>query len=127
MRSAPPMTAQRPQTEPDWHSWELPEWNHALFDYFFRVCDGDTTPVSRLVVTGEELRHVVGDEQASPLKVRNAFQEVILRRLRTQAKSLCCDARSLRWDRSETIPPFFAHLVLTCLAAAESSEDGPPE
>jgi hypothetical protein len=127
MQSASLTTARRPQTGPEWQSWGLPQWNEALLDYFFRVRDGDTTPVSRLVVTGEELRHVVGDDQTSPLEIRNSFQQLIQRRLRTEAKSLCSDARSLRRGRSETIPPFFGHLILTCLAAAESSEDGPPE
>lgn len=111
-----------------WRNWYISAWNASLFQYFFLVGD-DPSPVSRLVITAEVMRRVVGDDGADACEVRNAFLDCIRGRLRNTRQSLCRDALSLPWNRNVTsarsIPPFFSHLVVTCLAASDAGDDGP--
>ena len=124
-----PYTAQRTQHEPA--TWSLKEWNAALFRHFFRVIDGDSTPVSRLVVTGGELRVVARAEAATPLQVHEWFRSAMRQRLAASGLSLCTDAMNLEWgtgrDKLQQVPPYFAHLVVTCVAAAGTSSAKRPQ
>jgi hypothetical protein len=75
------------------------EWNEGLFAHFFSVADEDDAPVTRLVVTPEELQHAVGDDTNAQNAVREAFLETMRERLKTEHKSLCVDALALALQR----------------------------
>src|SRR5262249_2931200 len=96
--------------------------NNALFDFFFRAQGDDAASLCRLVVTGDELQRLVEDPQATPADVLGAFRSAIVRRLESANRTLCHDARNLEWDARrrdpDAVPPYFAHLVVTCIAAA---------
>lgn len=105
---------------PQWRTWTLSDWNDALFSYFFEARD-NPAPVSRLVVTEGELAQVVQDSGTPPREIRDCFLGVLRQRLACTRHTLCTDADSFRWDPAGDVPPpFFAHLVVTCLAASEA-------
>jgi hypothetical protein len=118
------MPSEALNTQAPWQAWGLSDWNQKLFRYFFCASEDVVSPVTRLVVTAEELRSAVSDAGASLHEVRSAFRNVIRSRLHTVRRSLCTDALALEWQSGPAgIPPYFAHLVLTCLAASESGEE----
>jgi hypothetical protein len=103
-----------------WREWGLAEWNERAFDHFFLAGSDDSPPVTRIVVTPEELRRIAGAPDARAEEVRDVFRDVIRTRLRSQGKLLCRDACDLEWcGPPHPIPRYFAHLVLTCLAASD--------
>src|SRR6267143_3304472 len=106
-------------------SWAISEWNKRLFEYFFSIADEGDEPVTRLVVTPEELQRVVGSDAVSQDNVHDTFLKAIRERLKAE-KKLLWDAFALEKRRTNryAIPPFFAHLVLTCLAASYADDDG---
>ena len=106
-------------------SWTISEWNKRLFEYFFSISVEGDEPVTRLVVTPEELQRVVGNDAISQDDVRDIFLKAIRVRLKAE-KKLLWDAFNLERHHTEryAIPPFFAHLVLTCLAASYADDDG---
>lgn len=123
------MTSSTPDSRRPWQEWGIREWNDALFEHFFRAPEGDTVPVSRLVVNSEVLQRVTGDFQTAPKEIRTGFRNAVLARLRQTARSLCTDAIAAEWSsrRGHDVPPYFAHLVVTCLAASGTGDSATPK
>ncbi len=120
-----------PQTSTEtWREWDIPYWNAALFQHYFASGQANA-PVRRFAATAQEMKRVAGSTTASPSDVLQHFVKAFRKALSASQKSLCSDALSRPWDphnvRSGAIPPFFAHLLLTCFAAAVSGPDGQPE
>lgn len=44
--------------ELDWRSWDIFDWNRRFFEDFFHAGEGDTAPVSRIVVNRGVLKRV---------------------------------------------------------------------
>lgn len=110
----------------DWRSWQLPEWNERLVVHFFGRRPGEDSPVVALLTTPEELARVTGDVTADPSDVRDSF----IARLREAIgpnRSLFDDAANYQhWPRPpppERVPRFVSHLIFSCIAASESSEE----
>jgi hypothetical protein len=108
-----------------WQTWQLSEWNDRLVDHFFlKTPDTGDLPVVALLVTSEELAVATGDFEANPKAVRDMLINEILEDLPTgddlfnHAMDLPCNT-----DFADVKPAFFAHLIFSCIAAAESSED----
>jgi hypothetical protein len=101
--------------------WHLDDWNRALCQHYF--AEGtDTTPVTRLAVTSEELskatKTVIGPDEA-----RKAL--VNLLRATLAHRSLGSDAqkRAEQWERTANIPPpFLTHLLFTCMVVGDVAE-----
>lgn len=109
---------------PDWAQWTIEEWNERLLFHFFKKHDPDDGPISTLLVTSEELAAVTGDTQADPKAVRDRFVDAVLSELPESTDLLAHAFESpFSPESSDILPPYVAHLVLTCVAAAESSEE----
>jgi hypothetical protein len=123
------MTSSTPDSTRPWQEWGIREWNDALFGHFFCAPEGDTVPVSRLVVNAEVLQRVTGDFQTAPKEIRACFRNAVLVRLRQTGRSLCTDATAAEWAsrRGHDIPPYFAHLAVTCLAASGTGDSATPK
>lgn len=102
----------------------MEEWNERLLFHFFRKHDPDVGPISTLLVTSEELAAATGDLAADPKVVRDRFIDAVLADLPAHMDLLeHAFACPFSPDSAETLPPHVAHLLVTCVAAAESSED----
>ncbi|KYG06937.1 hypothetical protein BE21_31975 [Sorangium cellulosum] len=110
----------------EWKTWNLRSWNERLFGHFFRSNDERASPVVILLVTADELARAAGSADADADEVRDAFVEAVRAGIR-RSKSLLEDASDYRgWPgppRSEFPPRFVAHLLFTCIAASESSDE----
>ncbi|QWF19110.1 hypothetical protein [Lysobacter capsici] len=107
----------------DWKTWGVEQWNDHLLEYFFSNCDDDP-PVVVMLVTSDEIARATGDSLATADLARLCFVDSVRRAV--QAKGLLEDASNYRgWPTQPPVgrPKFIAHLVLTCLAASESSEE----
>jgi len=107
-----------------WRSWNIEQWGSRLLDYFFlRHSLGNSTPVETLLVTAEEITAATGDLEAKPDEVRASFIEAVLS---AAGDSTVMDhAFEMLWspEAPEIVPPIMAHLMIACLAAAESTEE----
>ncbi|MGY3578935.1 hypothetical protein [Bradyrhizobium sp. USDA 4504] len=110
----------------DWRSWQLPEWNERLLVHFFGRQPGEDAPVVALLTTPEELARVTGDVTANPSDVRDRFI-IQLREAIGPNRSLFDDAANYQhWPNPpppERVPRFVSHLIFSCIAASESSEE----
>src|SRR5687768_23149 len=110
----------------DWRAWDLEEWNERLLRYFFSNHDETPQPVVVLLVTADELARVTADSDAVAHEVRDAFVEAVRTGVR-RSNGLLEDAAAYpEWPkrpRWPTPPPFVAHLLFTCVAASESSDE----
>ena len=102
-------------------SWHLDDWNRALFQHYF--AEGtDTTPVTRLAVTSEELskatKNVIGPDEARKSLIN-------LLRATLAHRSLGSDAqkRAEQWEPTANVPPpFLTHLLFTCMVVGDVAE-----
>lgn len=108
-----------------WKSWRLDDWNDALVRSYFRRTDDEFGIVEtrHIVVTAEQFKLVTGDLSADPQEAKNAFfQSLRAAILSSSQGSLIKDAidRLEDWNPTslEVVPPFFAHLLSVCCAAA---------
>jgi hypothetical protein len=110
----------------EWKTWNLQSWNERLLGHFFRSNDEHASPVVVLLVTADELARATGDANAEADEVRDAFVEAVRAGIR-RSKSLLEDASDYQgWPgppRWESPPRFVAHLLFTCIAASESSDE----
>jgi hypothetical protein len=110
----------------DWTRWNLQTWNERILSHFFRSNDERASPVVVLLATADELSRATGDTGANPDAVRDAFVEAVRLGIR-RWKSLIEDGTDYEgWPgppRRMLSPRFVAHLLFTCIAASESSED----
>lgn len=110
----------------NWRTWGLHDWNGRLRDHFFRLRDDRSSPVVVLLVTADELARATTDADADADEVRDAFLTAVLASIR-RSKSLLEDATDYEgWpgppDLAAT-PRFVSHLLFTCVAASESSDE----
>ncbi|WP_223620593.1 hypothetical protein [Lysobacter sp. ESA13C] len=110
----------------DWQGWGLQAWNERLLSYFFERREDQQAPVTTLLVTSETLARVTGDSGADPEGARDAFINAVRNGIRTP-KSLLENASNYQgWPNPPprgSTPRFVAHLLFTCVAASESSDD----
>ena len=108
----------------EWRTWRLDDWNERLLEHFFRRRDERAGAVSVLLVTADELARVAGDPSADPDHVRDAFVDAVRDGIKW-VKSLLEHASDYQgWPRvPDAKPKFVAHLLFTCVAASESSDD----
>jgi hypothetical protein len=110
----------------DWREWDLEEWNKRLLGYFFSNHDETPQPVVVLLVTADELVRATGDPDADADEVRDSFVDVVRTAIRRSNGLLEDAAGYAEWPerpRSWSPPPFVAHLLFTCIAASESSDE----
>lgn len=110
----------------DWKAWNIQGWNEKLLAHFFERSEGQQTPVVTLLVTSEALARVSGDPDADPEEARTAFVQAVRIGIK-QSKSLLESASDYPgWPGPPpraAKPRFVAHLLLTCVAASESSDE----
>lgn len=101
----------------DWKTWDAQAWSRALFDRFF-VSAGPDAAVSRLAITPDELAKATRNTSVEPAAARNAFLTAI-RCSPSEFRSRLSLAGLARgaW-KGDAPPPFLAHLLFTCFAAA---------
>lgn len=107
-----------------WSEWDASAWNTALFRYFFEVTEQAAGPVTRLMVTPEELRRATGDTEAEVERIKEAFLDAIRvppREFRRRLSTRQLD-RHGEWRTSE-IPPFVVYLLFTCFVASSVEAD----
>lgn len=110
----------------DWRLWTVPQWNERLLNHFFGRKGDNDPPVVTLLVTPEELARSVGDLAADPTEVRNAFVAAVLATIVRSGRLLFDASNYSRWPRppdNGRVPRFISHLLFTCIAASESSDD----
>lgn len=104
----------------------LSAWNDLLGPHFFGVIpDGPLDPIRRLVVTPAELARATGVPGALPERADASFRRAVCEQAR-KAGSLLADARDYgSWSPGHVHeqPPFIAHLLATCRAASEVTEE----
>lgn len=97
-----------------------------MLAFFFARHGEEDLPVVALVAMPEELARAAGAPSTQALEVRDAFVACV-REAIPQRGSLLDDASNYQeWPAPpsrDQIPRFVAHLVFTCIAASESSED----
>lgn len=108
----------------DWKNWSAREWNGRLFEHFFRDT-GDHTPVSRIAISNNLLRRLVG-EAVAPDEAYEAFRTAVVRGLRGRNLVMVAEQAARRSLSGNDEPQAFVYLVVTCYAAthAESGGDG---
>ena len=107
-----------------WRNWNIDEWGEHLLGHFFgRHARGEAGPVDVLLVTAEELAAATGDAGADPDEAKSAFVAAMLAEIGDL--SVMDHAYNAPWSPKvpEIAPPVLAHLMLSCLAASESSDD----
>jgi len=118
--------AARASSAVDWRAWDLATWNRRLVEHFFLRHTGSEGPVVSLLVTPEELTRAVGAPVNLAQEVRDCFVWRVRLNIRRK-RDLIEDATDYQWWRKpppdSEIPRFVAHLIFTCLAAAESNEE----
>lgn len=103
-----------------WRRWMYQQWNERLVEYCFRKIDAsEAGSVERIPATPEELVEIVGDRDADPDEVVEAFVAAVKRKLSVREVNFGKFCRNyVGWTpRSEAPPRFFAALWLTCLVA----------
>ncbi len=109
-----------------WKEWDLEEWNDRLLSYFFTNHDETSRPVVVLLVTADELARAAGDSEAVADEVRDAFVQAVRIGIRRSAGLIEDAIGYAEWPerpRWTSRPSFVAHLLFTCVAASESSDE----
>jgi hypothetical protein len=109
-----------------WRDWNLQAWNEQLLSHYFKRRPGDAdTPVVALLATADELAAATGDAAADPFGVRGAFVKRVQDAI--SSSSLFDHASDYAdWPAPPPevrVPRFISHLIFTCIAASESSEE----
>lgn len=107
-----------------WRNWNIGDWGEHLLGHFFgRHERGEAGPVDVLLVTSEELAAATGDASADPDEAKSMFVAAML--VEIGDLSVMDHAYKTMWSPKvpEITPPVLAHLMLSCLAASESSDD----
>jgi hypothetical protein len=110
----------------EWRTWRITQWNERLLEHFFGRSDDSEGPVVVLLVTSDELVRVTNDRDASASEVRDAFVAVVQATF-ARVGSFLADASDYQgWPgppADDVVPRFVSHLIFTCVAASESSDD----
>jgi len=105
-----------------------PEWNRRLLRHYFGAEPHGPDwhrPVTHLHVTVEDLHQTAGDPAISPSDVRASFLAMFASEHRGRKFSTVArDSGDWRPQALHDEPPFFVHLVVSCLVATDfESED----
>lgn len=109
-----------------WATWNLQAWNERLLAHFFRKRDENDPPVVVLLVTADELARATGDSRADAEAVRDSFVSCVRESIRRYGSLLEAASDYSGWPhapREDTLPRFVGHLLFSCIAASESSEE----
>lgn len=111
----------------NWATWSLERWNWRLLNHFFRVVHERSASVLVLLVTADELARAVRAPSTQAEDVRSSFLNAVRTGIR-RSGSLLEHASDYQGypeapPRSDALPRFVAHLLFTCIAASESSEE----
>lgn len=102
-------------------SWQVDDWNRALFHHYFAEGRDDTT-VTRLAVTGEELSKAV-DGIAEPDEARTSLVEGLRKSLGHRSLGSDAHKRAGQWKATgDLLPPFVVHLLFTCMVVGDVAE-----
>lgn len=107
-----------------WRKWNIGAWGERLLEHFFGRFPGeDAGPVENLLVTAEEIAAATGDATADPREVKTKFLSAVMAQIGDL--SVMDHAFKAVWSPQapEIVPPVLAHLMLSCLAASESSDE----
>jgi hypothetical protein len=100
-----------------WKTWDADAWSQVLFRHFFGVTGGNSRPVSRLSLSGDELAAATLIPGVGPRAARAAFIEAVRCPPREFRKRLSREAVGPgAWPR-DRVPPFLAHLLFTVFVA----------
>jgi hypothetical protein len=108
-----------------WREWDLEDWNTRLLQHFFEISSQDGGfPIITLLVTKEELAKATGERGCDPQEVQKQFVSTVLQSLPPEMMLLdhACTF-PFNPDFALPVPPYVAHLIFTCLAASESSDE----
>ena len=102
-------------------SWQLGDWNQALFQHYFS--EGiDTSPVTRLAVTSEELSKAIKNI-AEPDDARKSLVSILRKTLAHRSLGSDAQRRADQWKATDNVvPPFIAHLLFTCMVVGDVAE-----
>jgi len=108
-------------TEKPIESWQIDDWNRALFHHYFVEGHDDNT-VNRLAVTGEELSKAV-DGITGPNEARASLVEVLRKSLGHRSLGSDAHKQAGQWrPTGDLIPPFVVHLLFTCMVVGDVAE-----
>lgn len=111
----------------DWRKWQLQQWNeHLVAHYFGRRHDGNDLPVVTLLATPDELALATRDASAVPSEVWYEFAARVREAISYRNSLLDHASDYAGWPSppsEDRVPRFVSHLVFTCLAASESSDE----
>jgi hypothetical protein len=103
---------------PDWKAWNHREWGEALFRHYFVAGQRNASPVSRIVLTPDNLAKATADSSISAAIARDAFLTAI-RCSPSEFRRRLSSATLVRGGcQDNAVPPFLAYLLFTCFAAA---------
>jgi hypothetical protein len=108
-----------------WRSWRLQQWSEQLLRHYFGRRDEGDVPVVALLATPEELARAAADPSADPAEVRDFFIATV-RKTVAYASLLDHASDYEGWPGPPPpyrVPRFVSHLIFTCIAASESSEE----
>jgi hypothetical protein len=99
----------------------LGDWNQALFQHYFS--EGiDTSPVTRLAVTSEELSKAIKNI-AEPDDARKSLVSILRKTLAHRSLGSDAQRRAEQWKATDNVvPPFIAHLLFTCMVVGDIAE-----
>lgn len=124
--SVQPPDVRAPSISSNWRTWASPTWSQHLVEHFFLRRPEREGPVVTLLVTPEELARSAGVPLDQAGDVRDAFVASVLAAI-NKKHDLIDDASDYFWWPKPPPPSeplrFVAHLIFTCLAAAESNEE----
>jgi hypothetical protein len=111
----------------EWATWGLERWNWRLLNHFFRVGNERSASVVVLLVSADELARAAHAPRSKGEDVRAAFLNAVRTGIR-RSGSLLEHASDYQGypeapPRPDALPRFVAHLLFTCIAASESSEE----
>lgn len=115
------MSSREVQAPATYSQWGYQKWNDHLLEWFFGADGSGAEPVTHLFVTDDVLRDAT--DAPSGEAARDALLQVFRREhVGRSFSSAASDNGDWTEDAWET-PPFFLHLVVSCLVASDDNGD----
>ena len=98
------------------------EWNQRLLRYYFGAAPNSPEwhrPLTSLHVAAEDLQRAAGSPSGSPSDVKSEFLEMFAWEHRERTFSRVASDNEGWRTTSFDVPPFFVHLVVSCLIATD--------
>jgi hypothetical protein len=104
-------------------SWNLAQWNQALFVHFF-ASPHTAHSINRLHVTAEALRAASGTTALSAERIRTLFIQTVRKAIAHRSLGHDAESRAKHWSvRADEVPPFLSHLLFTCMVANDLADE----